>query len=138
MAISDKRYQWFLETFPELRGLGGRFQSLFLNNLWEEFSKKIEDWAIWARLELGNKKCDKDFYPTSPVICPDCSHFKNNSCKKYPNLGQTWEGDPKHQPADLSYPNNPGRDWYWWIIECPDFKKSKKSKRLQIDDDIPF
>lgn len=50
------------KLFPELRKLEGRFLHLFLGELWGDVTKKIEDFAIWARLELGKKKCYDDAY----------------------------------------------------------------------------
>jgi len=109
------------QIFPELRNFEGRFFGLFV----EELQKKTEDWAIWARLELGKKKCS-NIYDEHPE-CELCKHYKNDGfngwCEKYPQLGQDWEKgvtDPRDQgPSFLRHPNT--SEWYWCIKECPDF-----------------
>ena len=105
------------EMFPELRNLEGRFLALFLNGIVEKIATEIEDWAIWARLELGKIKCFDKY--TREVICVKCMNLEGDYCKGYPNLGQTWDGKG-NENATLVHPNT--GEWYWCIRECPNFK----------------
>jgi len=117
--MEDAKIKTLKQTFPELRNLEGRFFRLFLKDLQE----KIEDWAIWARLELQGKKCYNTY---RDAICKNCAHFSAGGCAKYPKLGQIWEGAER---ADLRHPNTD--EWYWCIKECPDFiEKENGEQRL--------
>jgi hypothetical protein len=110
------------EIFPELRSFEGRFFGLFL----EKMAKDVEDWAIWARLELGKRKCANIY--TEDVVCVFCKNFsKLGSCIKSAGLGQalhdikaeTGIDEGTHEPYVLKHPNT--GEWYWCIKECPDF-----------------
>lgn len=136
MCVSEE-WMWsevMKRTFPELRRLEGRFLGLFLAKAYEDLQKKVEDWAIWARLELGKKKC---FDTYKAPICVICENFDKNFCKANPKLGQTWESlssefpelgqqEDEGPPATLSHPNT--GEWYWCIKECPDFKRVPSSQ----------
>ena len=113
------------QVFPELRNFEGRFFGLFL----AELQKKVEDWAIWARLELGKRKC-YNVYRTD-TCCAFCKNLElNDTCKKHPELGQTWNSlsdqefavkfANKPAPGVLKHPNT--GEWYWCIKECPDYE----------------
>jgi len=101
------------QIFPELRNFEGRFFGLFLRKL----STEVEDWAIWARLELGKRKCANIY--TTDVICERCKGFSVDTCGKNPSLGQDFNDLHCHGPSVLKHPNT--GEWYWCIKECPDF-----------------
>jgi len=112
------------QIFPELRNFEGRFFGLFL----EKLKKDVEDWAIWARLQLQTKKCYNIY--TENVLCLKCKHFGSSfsaygeTCEKHPELGQTWGNCPEDTPGDLKHPNT--GEWYWCIKECPDFAEKEE------------
>lgn len=112
MITEGAKLKALKEIFPELRNLEGRFFSLFF----EDLNKKVEDWAIWARLELGKKKCSNIY---SEAICENCKHGLQPWCDKYPQLGQDYEDPTVQGPSFLKHPNT--GEWYWCIKECPDF-----------------
>jgi hypothetical protein len=107
------------EIFPELRNFEGRFFGLFL----EKLAKEVEDWAIWARLELGKRKCTNIY--TTEVACLFCKHFPSGiKCAKNPSLGQSFDELTPTEGIVLRHPNT--GEWYWCIKECPDYCPSKE------------
>ena len=117
-----------IDMFPELKAFSGRFLALFVTGLMEDINRKVEDWAVQSRLELGTKKCFAEF---RDAICGNCMNLENvtgyaDSCKKHSQLGQIWDKN-EGTLATLNHPNT--GDWYWCIKECPDFIEK---------DDIPF
>jgi hypothetical protein len=113
LCIEGAKLKALKEVFPGLRNFEGRFFDMFL----AELETRVEDWAIWARLELGKKKCSNIY--TTDVLCASCAYYQDH-CVKYPELGQTWEGI---ENATLQHPNT--EEWYWCIKECPDYARKE-------------
>ena len=122
------------ETFPELRNLDGRFLGLFLyelytksNNFLGELERDVEEFIIFAKSEIGDKKCSNNY--VSDPLCSYCMYLKygydRHYCKKYPQMGETWKGDKDGTPASIKHPAS-CTSWYWCIRVCPDFKHDMK------------